>query len=301
MSGDKFRCCKRGSERGYVLLVLLLFVALLSIGFIAIVERLDFQIKRDREEELIHRGVQYSRAVRKFVKKFGHYPDSIEQLENTSNIRFLRKRYKDPISGKDFKILHNADLRGLSSSSLGIPVTSIAAQQQGAPGAVNTSTTPRARIMRSPTVNPISQDDPTPADAFPNNDGSANVPTDDPNAGSIADPNGSPSASAAPSPSEEPGSSGSPPVATAGGIIGVASFNKDKTIRVFNQQDHYNQWQFVYDPSTDRGLLKTPHVPLLQVVVQRMNKDGGSSPRSPSPNSEQQTDTAPDPGASQPQ
>src|ERR1700758_1329803 len=155
MADDKFRFCKRGSEQGYVLLILLLFIALLSIGFMAMVERLDFQLKRDREEELIHRGVQYSRAVRKFVKKFGRYPDSIEQLENTNNIRFLRKCYKDPITGKDFKILHNADLRGLSSSSLGVSVASIAAQQQGAQGALDNSTIARARAMRSPIVNPV--------------------------------------------------------------------------------------------------------------------------------------------------
>ena len=42
-------------------------------------------------------------------------------------------------------------------------------------------------------------------------------------------------------------------------IVGVASTSKDKTIREFNKKDHYNQWQFIYDPSTDRGgLLTTP-------------------------------------------
>src|SRR5215467_15310930 len=51
-------------ERGYVLLIILLFVALLSIGSLATFERISVEIKRDREEELIHRGVQYSRAVR---------------------------------------------------------------------------------------------------------------------------------------------------------------------------------------------------------------------------------------------
>ena len=62
------------SESGYVLLALLLIVALLSIGLFTTIQRIDFQIKRDREEELIHRGVQYSRAVRKYFKAFGRYP-----------------------------------------------------------------------------------------------------------------------------------------------------------------------------------------------------------------------------------
>jgi hypothetical protein len=84
----------------------MLSVALLAIGALALVEKIEFQIKRDREEEMIHRGVQYSRAVRRYFKKFGRYPSRIEELESTNNIRFLRQRYKDPITGKDFKPLH---------------------------------------------------------------------------------------------------------------------------------------------------------------------------------------------------
>ena len=55
-------------------------------------------ILRDREVEMIHRGVQYARAVASTTKRIGRYPTSIEQLENTNKIRYLRKRYKDPMS-----------------------------------------------------------------------------------------------------------------------------------------------------------------------------------------------------------
>ncbi len=78
-------------ERGYVLLVLLLFVALLAIGSLAVLQDIHSQVKRDREEELIHRGVQYSRAVRRYLKKFGRYPTRIEDLESANNYRSLRK------------------------------------------------------------------------------------------------------------------------------------------------------------------------------------------------------------------
>ena len=73
-------------------------------------------MKRDREEEMIHRGVQYSRAIRRYVKKTGRYPTRLEELENTNNIRFLRKRYKDPITGKDFKLLHVGEVQLTSSA-----------------------------------------------------------------------------------------------------------------------------------------------------------------------------------------
>src|SRR2546421_1141498 len=99
------------SQSGYILLMLMLGVTLLAIAAAAIAPTLAFQIRRDREEELIHRGVQYSRAVRRYFKKFGRYPVRLEDLESTNNLRFLRRRYKDPITGQDFKLLHFGDVK----------------------------------------------------------------------------------------------------------------------------------------------------------------------------------------------
>src|SRR6185437_5335586 len=72
--------------------------------------RMAQQIKRDKENELIHRGKEYAKAVRKYVRKTGNYPTSLEQLEDTNHIRFLRKRYEDPITGKaDWKLIHQGE------------------------------------------------------------------------------------------------------------------------------------------------------------------------------------------------
>src|ERR1700681_931445 len=98
-------------EDGWVMLSLLLAMALLVIFAAAIVPSITFNIKRDREEEMIHRGVQYSRAIRAYYKKFGRYPTNIEDLESANNLRFLRKRYKDPITGQDFKLLHYGEAK----------------------------------------------------------------------------------------------------------------------------------------------------------------------------------------------
>ena len=139
-------CASRRRERGYILLTLMLFVAILAIGAMAWIEKVDFQIKRDHEEELIHRGVQYSRAVRRYFKKFGRYPTRIEELESSNNIRFLRKRYTDPITGKDFKPLHLTDVQisfnpGAASGLPPGPDANISAPP-GPSGALNTTTTP---------------------------------------------------------------------------------------------------------------------------------------------------------------
>src|SRR6202030_4699108 len=96
----------RREDRGYVLLSLLLMVTLLVVGFAVLLPAFTFEMKRDQEQELIHRGVQYSRGIRAYYKKFGRYPTRLEDLDNTNNLRFLRKHYKDPITGQDFKLLH---------------------------------------------------------------------------------------------------------------------------------------------------------------------------------------------------
>jgi hypothetical protein len=47
--------------------------------------------------------------------------------------------------------------------------------------------------------------------------------------------------------------------------VGVVSTSKKEGIREFNHKKKYEEWQFIYDPSTDRGgLLSTPNQPPLQ-------------------------------------
>jgi hypothetical protein len=50
-----------------------------------------------------------------------------------------------------------------------------------------------------------------------------------------------------------------------GPIVGVVSSSKKDAIREFNHKKKYNEWQFIYDPGTDRGgLLMTPNQPPIQ-------------------------------------
>lgn len=131
---------KRHREQGYILVTLMLFVTLLAIASLGWIEKVDFQIRRNREQELIHRGVQYSRAIRQYVRKFGRYPSRLEDLENTNNVRYLRKRYKDPITGKGFRLLRQNDVQMSFSpgAASGLPPGSPdASAGQGAPGGLN--------------------------------------------------------------------------------------------------------------------------------------------------------------------
>ncbi len=220
----------RRNEQGYILLTLLLAVTLLIIGMAIVLPEITFQVKRDREEEMIHRGVQYSRAIRRYVKKFGRYPTRVEDLENTNNIRFLRRRYKDPITGKDFKLLHVGEVQLMPGSGLAgaIPATAM-------PGALGQQ--PQQPAQAQPTKNDGSQDQQN-GDAQPSDQPKSASGTSDALTGQVFG---------------------------GGPIVGVASTSKAQTIREFNHKNHYNQWQFIYDPSSDRGgLLNTPAQPPLQ-------------------------------------
>ncbi|HKR30084.1 MAG TPA: hypothetical protein VJT08_06390, partial [Terriglobales bacterium] len=92
---------RTGSQDGYVLLAILFALTLLVIALSAAAPRAAKAIQRQKEAELIRRGDQYALAIRRFYKKFGRYPSDLDQLENTNNIRFLRRKYLDPITGKD--------------------------------------------------------------------------------------------------------------------------------------------------------------------------------------------------------
>ena len=259
-----------------MLLTLMLFVTLLAVASLAWIEKIDFQIKRDREEELIHRGVQYSRAIRRYVRKFGHYPSRIEDLETTNNLHYLRKRYKDPITGKDFKFLRMNDVQisfspgaasGLPPGDPGSPT------QGGQPGALNMNSN-------------VAPGAPGPSSIPGGPQNGQQAAGDDSSNPDQPVQNGAASANSAQGPAGLGNQTGPGNGPTFGGlpIIGVASTSKDKSIREFNKKDRYNQWQFIYDPSTDRGgLLTTPNQPPLQnaVQVQQQNGQQGNSGQNP--------------------
>jgi type II secretory pathway pseudopilin PulG len=89
------------SEEGYILVAVIFMLALLVIAMAVAAPRIAKSIQRDRELETMHRGKQYARAVKLYYKQFGAYPPNIDALVKTNEIRFLRKKYLDPMTGKD--------------------------------------------------------------------------------------------------------------------------------------------------------------------------------------------------------
>ena len=208
----------RRSDRGYVLLTLLLTMAILVIAASIVASSISFDIKRDREEELIHRGVQYTRAIRAYSKKTGRYPMRLEELDDVNGLRFLRKHYKDPITGKDFKLVYMSQV-----VTFGPPPAQTLMNLNGAPG-FNATTSPRnngaepANSSNDQTQSSAPGDSSQPAQPDP--------PSKSQNSGRAVSDTGS----------------GSDQLHPAGMIVGVVSASKDKTIREFNGKNHYDQY-----------------------------------------------------------
>lgn len=269
----------RSRSRGYILITLMLFLSLLAIAALAVLPDMVFQAQRDREEELIHRGLAYSRGIRRFYKKFGRYPAKIEDLENTNTLRFIRKHYKDPVTGQDFKILR-----------LGDPALAMLGQlpRLASPGAAGGGLPSPSTPGSNPTLATGSQ---TPV---------TNTDTANAAAGDAGNSNSSVSSS-----SSSNSSSSTQQVFGGGPILGVVSTDKGKTIREFCSKSHYKDWLFIYDPASDRGgTLNTPWCPGLNIpginTIQPAPAGSPSPPNTGAPGTVPPTQNQPNPGSEMP-
>jgi type II secretory pathway pseudopilin PulG len=297
----------RHREKGYFLLAMMLVVSLLVIAAAIAAPTIAFQIRRDREEEMVHRGVQYTRAIQAYYKKFGRYPTKLEDLDNTNNLRYLRKHYKDPLSkNQDFKLLHYGDPGVTMGFGGGITGANTVSQMNagtagnsafggsgsgfGSSGGVGgnsgsgfgggnssfgggTSSFGGNSSFGGGNSSFGGNSNSSSGSGFGNSSNSnSNSTTSNGSNGSSGNQpstgDSSQSGSATDSNSQQNGSSngqGNNQVFGGGPIIGVASLSKETTIREYNKKKKYNEWQFIYDPSADRGgLIRTPYQTGLQ-------------------------------------
>jgi type II secretory pathway pseudopilin PulG len=93
----------RSNERGFAMAGLLVGIALLSLGLSVAMPTWRTLVQREKEEELIWRGQQYDRAIQLYRKK--NATPGAPSIERLIEGRFLRKKFKDPITGGDFEVV----------------------------------------------------------------------------------------------------------------------------------------------------------------------------------------------------
>jgi type II secretory pathway pseudopilin PulG len=76
---------------------LLVAITVSSILMAAVLPLASAQAQRDREAELIFRGLQYAEGIRVFRRRFGRYPNTLAELLEVKP-RSVRKLWKDPMN-----------------------------------------------------------------------------------------------------------------------------------------------------------------------------------------------------------
>jgi len=248
------RRARRSQQDGYILIVMLLFLTLMAIGLTAVAPAIAQRIRREREIELIHRGKQYAHAIRLFYRKFGRYPVRLEELENTNNIRFLRRRYKDPMTASgQWRLIHYGE------AQLNLPNAGPLLPGASSPGSSSTAagtSSPFASTFSGSSQPGPGQASTTASQAGTTQDQSGTAAQTGTTTGASADFSQSGQASGQAGQPGTPASQISSPLGggpTFGGgpVVGVASTSKKQSIKELNKKNHYNEWEFVYDPRLD--------------------------------------------------
>jgi type II secretory pathway pseudopilin PulG len=84
-------------QEGYTLIVLVIAVAVINVLVAASLPYWSHVIQRDKEEELVSRGLQYAEAIRIFQIKNHRLPVRLDELI-LSKPRFIRQLWKDPMT-----------------------------------------------------------------------------------------------------------------------------------------------------------------------------------------------------------
>ena len=98
MSSDRAdsRLCAL-AERGFTLVALMIVLIVLNVAVATAMQLWSKVVQREKEEELIFRGLQYAEAIRVFQRRFNRPPTTLDELMEVRP-RVIRQLWTDPIS-----------------------------------------------------------------------------------------------------------------------------------------------------------------------------------------------------------
>jgi len=242
-------------DAGYAMAVLLAGIAIMGIVWTMVVPVWKQQVQREKEAELIFRAGQYARAVALYQRKYANaFPPNVEVLLKE---KFLRKKYKDPVTNREFRYLSPLEL-------------------QAQPG-LTTTTTP------GPSNRPGGRT-PPPSGGLGG-----------PSSGGIGGPStggiGGPSTGGLPGPNSPGGPTSAfggpnalgpngPTVGPQAGIAAVVSRSSAASIKVFKNRRQYNQWIVTVQDVMPRSALGAPQPGQTNQPGQTspLSRPGGISP-----------------------
>jgi len=244
-------------------------MAILILSLSIAIPRVRESIQRDREQETMERGKQYIRAVQLYYRKFNAYPPNVDALVKTNNIRFLRKKYIDPTTGKDEwkPVLFGQNKTPQAMGFFGQPLAAAIGAGIGPAGGNTGLAGSSGGIGSSSNSAGSGLFSNNPSGSTPDSGtGTAGAQT----GGGGTDANGNPiSATGSTTGAGIGGSTGttgstgsafgssSNPTGNGqtfggGGIIGFSPQSPKQSIYVYKKKNHYNEWEFLYSPQMDQ-------------------------------------------------
>jgi type II secretory pathway pseudopilin PulG len=230
------------SEEGYIILFAVFLLALLVIALAIAAPQVAKSIQRDKDLETFHRGMQYRRAVQLYYRKFHAYPPNVDALVKTNDIRFLRQKYDDPITRKaDWKpVLYGQNKTPTAMGFFGQPLAG------GATSIVGIGPSGGNGVNGSGGSLPGGI-----SDIFGGSSTSSTSGTSSTNNSGGSGTGSTGSTSSGSSSTGGTSSDQSGQTFGGGGIIGFSPGSSKKSIFIYKKKEHYNEWEFTYDPLSD--------------------------------------------------
>lgn len=232
-------------EAGYTLVAVIFILFVMTIWLSVAMPKVIKQLQRDRELETVERGKQYIRAIQLYYRQFHNFPPSVDALVKTNNIRYLRKKYKDPTTGKDeWKIIRYGQAKTQTLGFFGMPLMG---------GSAFGGIGPIAGQNSSPFGgNPTDSTQQGQTDANNPNAGSTTLTDQSTQGQSTTQQNGIQSAFGNSASGQQSGSGLTGQTFGGGGIIGFSPNSPKPTLITYRKRNKFNEWEFIYDPALEQ-------------------------------------------------
>jgi hypothetical protein len=240
----------RSRQGGYALLLVVFLTALVVVGTMSIGLRILTQGRREKEQEMIWRGKQYTRGIKLYYRKLGRFPNSMDDLvkPKIGNLRFMRQAYKDPMNKEDgsWRLIYVGPAGNLIGSLKppqgGIQMPVPGGQAGAAPGS------------SLGTFGGL----PAPAGGIAPSGGAPGTGTG--GTGAVVGAQGTDSTGTGADSQGVP--TGDTPTIMGGNIIGVGSKINQSSVMVYEKAHNYRLFEFIWDPTQDIGIAAAPGVPI---------------------------------------
>jgi type II secretory pathway pseudopilin PulG len=262
---------RRTSEDGYILIWVIFLVAVFTLALTVAAPKIAKEIQLDREHETMQRGKQYARAIQLYYRKFHAYPPSLDALVKTNEVRFLRKKYVDPTTGKDDwkPIRFGQNKVPTAMGFFGEPLAAGASTIAGTGPSGGNGIAGASAIGSGLSFGGTSPSAPTDPGTTPGANGATATTNPTGTAGATGTTGTSGTSTS------DTGLSGQ--TFGGAGIIGFEPASSKSSILIYKKKSHYNEWEFVYDPLSEMKTISGNTGSIGQPASSTTTPVGGSS------------------------